>query len=163
MMWKGAFVPISDRGHRNLHTSYHLRLKNRNRETYYFTRAKKINFRCVHFFFIVRFTSQCYQSTHCLKIVPLRNEKSDKMSFINFLPDYCCGGRTRTCDLQVMSLASYQLLHTAINQLIFELRVQRYKLFMKQPNFSPQNRCYLTVIKHKRKILPTKCYFGYYF
>ena len=26
----------------------------------------------------------------------------------------CCGGRTRTCDLQVMSLASYQLLHSAI-------------------------------------------------
>ena len=25
-----------------------------------------------------------------------------------------CGGRTRTCDLQVMSLASYQLLHSAI-------------------------------------------------
>ncbi len=33
---------------------------------------------------------------------------------INFLPDISCGGRTRTCDLQVMSLASYQLLHTAI-------------------------------------------------
>ncbi len=29
--------------------------------------------------------------------------------------DCCsCGGRTRTCDLQVMSLASYQLLHSAI-------------------------------------------------
>ena len=27
---------------------------------------------------------------------------------------YSCGGRTRTCDLQVMSLASYQLLHSAI-------------------------------------------------
>ena len=26
----------------------------------------------------------------------------------------CCGGRTRTCDLQVMSLASYQLLHSAM-------------------------------------------------
>ncbi len=25
-----------------------------------------------------------------------------------------CGGRTRTCDLQVMSLASYQLLHSAM-------------------------------------------------
>ena len=25
-----------------------------------------------------------------------------------------CGGKTRTCDLQVMSLASYQLLHSAI-------------------------------------------------
>ncbi len=36
------------------------------------------------------------------------------------LPDFCklpftgCGGRTRTCDLQVMSLASYQLLHSAM-------------------------------------------------
>ena len=29
--------------------------------------------------------------------------------------EHCsCGGRTRTCDLQVMSLASYQLLHSAI-------------------------------------------------
>ena len=27
---------------------------------------------------------------------------------------YSCGGKTRTCDLQVMSLASYQLLHSAI-------------------------------------------------
>ena len=27
---------------------------------------------------------------------------------------YSCGGRTRTCDLQVMSLASYQLLHSAM-------------------------------------------------
>ena len=32
----------------------------------------------------------------------------------NSLPLFSCGGRTRTCDLQVMSLASYQLLHTAI-------------------------------------------------
>ena len=33
----------------------------------------------------------------------------------NFLPDLNgCGGKTRTCDLQVMSLASYQLLHAAI-------------------------------------------------
>lgn len=35
------------------------------------------------------------------------------MLLTNFLPDHCCGGRTRTCDLQVMSLASYQLLHSA--------------------------------------------------
>ena len=27
---------------------------------------------------------------------------------------FSCGGRTRTCDLQVMSLASYQLLHSAM-------------------------------------------------
>ena len=26
-----------------------------------------------------------------------------------------CGGRIRTCDLQVMSLASYQLLHSAMS------------------------------------------------
>ena len=35
---------------------------------------------------------------------------------------YSCGGRTRTCDLQVMSLASYQLLHSAI---FLVLRLQR--------------------------------------
>ena len=29
-------------------------------------------------------------------------------------PNYCCGDTTRTCDLQVMSLASYQLLHSAV-------------------------------------------------
>ncbi len=29
-------------------------------------------------------------------------------------PTFSCGGRIRTCDLQVMSLASYQLLHSAI-------------------------------------------------
>ena len=75
----------------------------------------------------------------------LKRKKIKKVTE-NQLP-FSCGGRTRTCDLQVMSLASYQLLHTAINQLIFELRVQRYKLFMKQPNFSPQNCIYLTVIK----------------
>ena len=27
---------------------------------------------------------------------------------------FSCGGKTRTCDLQVMSLASYQLLHSAM-------------------------------------------------
>ena len=55
-----------------------------------------------------------------------------------------CGGRTRTCDLQVMSLASYQLLHSAILAIksiqisnvvcISELRVQRYCFFMKRAN-----------------------------
>ena len=40
------------------------------------------------------------------------------MLFPNFLPDHCCGGRTRTCDLQVMSLASYQLLHSAMSSFI---------------------------------------------
>ena len=37
-----------------------------------------------------------------------------KKEVIKSLPLDSCGGRTRTCDLQVMSLASYQLLHTAI-------------------------------------------------
>ena len=32
---------------------------------------------------------------------------------------YSCGGRIRTCDLQVMSLASYQLLHSAMFSPIF--------------------------------------------
>ena len=36
------------------------------------------------------------------------------MLLTNFLPDHCCGGRTRTCDLQVMSLARYQLQHSAM-------------------------------------------------
>ena len=34
----------------------------------------------------------------------------------------CCGGRTRTCDLQVMSLASYQLLHSAMLFLFSECK-----------------------------------------
>ena len=47
-----------------------------------------------------------------------------------------CGGRTRTCDLQVMSLASYQLLHSAILKLsISQLRVQRYTVFCERANF----------------------------
>ena len=32
---------------------------------------------------------------------------------------FCCGGSTRTNDLKVMSLASYQLLHSAMFQLCF--------------------------------------------
>ena len=44
-----------------------------------------------------------------VKSIAVENEKSPIKS------DFCsCGGRTRTCDLQVMSLASYQLLHSAI-------------------------------------------------
>ena len=31
------------------------------------------------------------------------------------LPCFGCGGRTRTCDLRVMSPTSYQLLHTALH------------------------------------------------
>ena len=53
-----------------------------------------------------------------------------------------CGGRTRTCDLQVMSLASYQLLHPAICSVksfgipLSLLRVQRYDLFSTLQNKS---------------------------
>ena len=44
-----------------------------------------------------------------VKSFAVENEKSPIKS------DFCsCGGKTRTCDLQVMSLASYQLLHSAI-------------------------------------------------
>ena len=80
-----------------------------------------------------------------------------------FGPWLCCGGSTRTNDLQVMSLASYQLLHSAmlicyqhwidvlmlllikkkdLHQInidvspISELRVQRYYYFLDYPNFS---------------------------
>ena len=42
----------------------------------------------------------------------------------NFLPDlHGCGGKTRTCDLQVMSLASYQLLHSAILTILFAIPI----------------------------------------
>ena len=47
-----------------------------------------------------------------------------------------CGGRTRTCDLQVMSLASYQLLHSAM---LSVLRVQRYDFFSDRANISIKN------------------------
>ena len=43
--------------------------------------------------------------------------------------NYSCGGKTRTCDLQVMSLASYQLLHSAILPLSQFLRYQRLLYF----------------------------------
>ena len=49
------------------------------------------------------------------KKVEKQNMVKTKKEVINSsLPLFGCGGRTRTCDLQVMSLASYQLLHTAI-------------------------------------------------
>ncbi len=40
--------------------------------------------------------------------------KSGKQTFDLFPAFLCCGGSTRTNDLQVMSLASYQLLHSAM-------------------------------------------------
>ena len=42
---------------------------------------------------------------------------------------YSCGGRTRTCDLQVMSLASYQLLHSAIFIVLFLFAGAKVLLF----------------------------------
>ena len=48
-------------------------------------------------------------------------KRHKKKEVIISLPSFSCGGRTRTCDLQVMSLASYQLLHTAIYQTIFPI------------------------------------------
>ena len=45
-------------------------------------------------------------------------QKSRKRLTNNRLRLDSCGGRTRTCDLQVMSLASYQLLHSAVLFLI---------------------------------------------
>ena len=48
------------------------------------------------------------------KVEKHNREKTKKEVIKKSLPLYSCGGRTRTCDLQVMSLASYQLLHTAI-------------------------------------------------
>ena len=45
----------------------------------------------------------------------LLNAKSAELAdYSTRFADISCGGRTRTCDLQVMSLASYQLLHSAI-------------------------------------------------
>ncbi len=43
----------------------------------------------------------------------MKTTKEKAQPSLDFL--ISCGGRTRTCDLQVMSLASYQLLHSAIS------------------------------------------------
>lgn len=47
---------------------------------------------------------------------PKKNRHKDKsLKVVSLLSAvFGCGGRTRTCDLQVMSLASYQLLHSAM-------------------------------------------------
>ncbi len=51
-----------------------------------------------------------------------------------------CGDWTRTNDLQVMSLASYQLLPLRdINQVISDLRLQRYNKLFIPPNIFPKN------------------------
>ena len=48
---------------------------------------------------------------HGVQCLDMRKAANPVMEFAAFM---CCGGRTRTCDLQVMSLASYQLLHSAM-------------------------------------------------
>ena len=52
-----------------------------------------------------------------------------------------CGGRIRTCDLQVMSLASYQLLHSAM---FFSKRLQKYIYFSRYANISAFFLCFCT-------------------
>ena len=47
------------------------------------------------------------------------SKKTSEVLLINDFGRYSCGGRTRTCDLQVMSLASYQLLHSAMFSCFF--------------------------------------------
>ena len=58
-----------------------------------------------------------------------QNREIKKSKTRNCLRLFSCGGPTRTNDLQVMSLASYQLLHSAIlnllGNLVSRLRVQR--------------------------------------
>ena len=54
-----------------------------------------------------------------LKTVRYEKQKTSEVLIINDFGRYSCGGRTRTCDLQVMSLASYQLLHSAMFCLLF--------------------------------------------
>ena len=47
--------------------------------------------------------------------VSLQKKRNARKPHRQRTSEHCsCGGRTRTCDLQVMSLASYQLLHSAI-------------------------------------------------
>ena len=56
------------------------------------------------------------------KFVNLWSGKGIKKGKPDGLSSLGCGGSTRTSDLQVMSLASYQLLHSAM--LNFEMRMQ---------------------------------------
>ena len=55
---------------------------------------------------------QAYQS-FTAKVKTGRKKAATKLE-TSLLQHLCCGGRIRTCDLQVMSLASYQLLHSAM-------------------------------------------------
>ena len=61
-----------------------------------------------------------------LKTVRHENRKTSEVLIVNDFGRYSCGGRTRTCDLQVMSLASY----------VSQLRLQRYDDYLKSPNIS---------------------------
>ena len=57
-----------------------------------------------------------------------------------------CGGPTRTGDLQVMSLASYQLLHPAM---FSWFRVQRYRQFSIHASFCTKKSCWTQKIVSK--------------
>ena len=58
-------------------------------------------------------------------------------------PISCCGGPTRTDDLQVMSLASYQLLHSAICDCKGMDFFPFYQIFLPK-------KCYLTQKAHNK-------------
>ena len=60
-----------------------------------------------------------------------------------------CGGRIRTCDLQVMSLASYQLLHSAM---LFLLDFQGFswKALQRYEDFSNYANIYAVFLKNHR-------------
>ena len=76
--------------------------------------------------------TEAIRSTKCF--VPMGSEFINKnkvphginpLQHLTFIC-YCCGDPTRTDDLQVMSLASYQLLHSAMFKSVIScLRVQR--------------------------------------
>ena len=52
--------------------------------------------------------------SNCLNFVPLIKRRMDNSLLFSLSSNHGCGDTTRTCDLQVMSLASYQLLHSAM-------------------------------------------------
>ena len=93
-----------------------------------------------------------------VKSFAVENEKSPIKS------DFCsCGGKTRTCDLQVMSLASYQLLHSAIlgcqNQCFSRKALQRYDYFPRYANFSASFFVLLIIYAKKLGQSKGKSYF----
>ena len=59
-----------------------------------------------------------------------KKPKSYDLSFMS------CGGRIRTCDLQVMSLASYQLLHSAmLLTMLFSKSAAKVRIFSEPCKF----------------------------